>query len=223
MQRPIRLILEPCSALSSRSLATPSQPRDLDGNESRHGISAHSPLARLSTPGEQQAMSHPVPACHPRRPSRRAARSLRQANLLVVTPSPPTLGAQHIDLHSQRDLKARLMGWSSRDPAPPAKNKEPHHVCCKHCDRRDWYRYRQNSYRVVATTRVAPSCCGQSGRVTKWKLDSPICRVASSAWRPASVHCSASIWMGRRGNLDGESVSRRSDDCRADCRAQEFC
>ncbi|MCP1838243.1 hypothetical protein ACVIHI_000386 [Bradyrhizobium sp. USDA 4524] len=35
--------------------------------------------------------------------------------------------------------------------------------------------------------------------------------------------CSASIWMGRRGNLDGESVSRRSDDCRADCRAQEFC
>ena len=35
--------------------------------------------------------------------------------------------------------------------------------------------------------------------------------------------CSASIWMGRRGNLDGESVSRRSHDCRADCRAQEFC
>ncbi len=35
--------------------------------------------------------------------------------------------------------------------------------------------------------------------------------------------CSASIWMGRRGNLDGESVSRRSNDCRADCRAQEFC
>lgn len=31
-----------------------------------------------------------------------------KADLLVVTPSPPTLGAQHIDLHSRRDLKARL-------------------------------------------------------------------------------------------------------------------
>jgi hypothetical protein len=26
-----------------------------------------------------------------------------------------------------------------------------------------------------------------------------------------------------RDNLDGESVSRRGDDCRDDCRAQEFC
>jgi hypothetical protein len=42
-------------------------------------------------------------------------------------------------------------------------------------------------------------------------------------YRSGFPECSASIWMGRRGNLDGESVSRRSNDCRADCRAQEFC
>src|SRR5204863_6469635 len=36
-----------------------------------------------------------------------------KANLLVVTPSPPTLGTQHIDLHSPRDLKARLKVKSS--------------------------------------------------------------------------------------------------------------
>ncbi|MES5485126.1 hypothetical protein QMZ05_20420 [Bradyrhizobium sp. INPA03-11B] len=31
-----------------------------------------------------------------------------KADLLVVTPSPPAFGAQHINLHSPRDLKARL-------------------------------------------------------------------------------------------------------------------
>jgi hypothetical protein len=88
--------------------------RDLDGNKSRRRISAQSTLPRLSTPGEQQAMSHPVPA-------RDAADRLAspqglfdKANLLVVTPSSPTLGAQHIDLHSPRDLKARLKAKSSR-------------------------------------------------------------------------------------------------------------
>lgn len=36
-----------------------------------------------------------------------------KANLLVVPPSPPTLGAQHIDLHSPHDLKAKLKVRSS--------------------------------------------------------------------------------------------------------------
>src|SRR5262249_10900010 len=74
---------------------------------------AQSTLARLSTPSEQQAVSHPVPA----RDAADRLASLQglfdKANLLVVTPSPPTLGAQHIDLHSPRDLKARLKVKSS--------------------------------------------------------------------------------------------------------------
>jgi hypothetical protein len=86
---------------------------DLDWNESWLGISAQSTLARLSTPSEQQAVSHPVPA----RDAADRLASLQglfdKANLLVVTPSPPTLGAQHIDLHSPRDLKARLKVKSS--------------------------------------------------------------------------------------------------------------
>ncbi|MET3911304.1 hypothetical protein ABID59_005667 [Bradyrhizobium sp. S3.3.6] len=87
--------------------------RDLDRNESWYGISAQSALARLSTPGEQQAVSHPVPA----RDAADRLASLQglfdKANLLVVTPSPPTLGAQDIDLHSRRDLKARFKVKSS--------------------------------------------------------------------------------------------------------------
>ena len=59
-------------------------------------------------------MSHPVPA----RDAADRLASLQglfdKANLLVVTPSSPTLGAQHIDLHSPRDLKARLKAKSSR-------------------------------------------------------------------------------------------------------------
>jgi hypothetical protein len=47
-------------------------------------------LARLSTPSEQQAVSHPVPA----RDAADRLASLQglfdKANLLVVTPSPPT-------------------------------------------------------------------------------------------------------------------------------------
>lgn len=82
--------------------------RDLDGNESWPSISAQSPLARLSTPREQQAVSHPVPA----RDAADRLASLQalfdKANLLVVTPSPPTLGAQHIDLHSPVTLKLDL-------------------------------------------------------------------------------------------------------------------
>lgn len=88
--------------------------RDLDGNKSRRRISAQSTLPRLSPRGEQQAMSHPVPA----RDAADRLASLQglfdKANLLVVTPSPPTLGAQHIDLHSPHDLKARLKAKSSR-------------------------------------------------------------------------------------------------------------
>ena len=58
-------------------------------------------------------MSHPVPA----RDAADCLTSLEglfdKANLLVVTPAPPTLSAQHIDLHSPRDLKARLKVKSS--------------------------------------------------------------------------------------------------------------
>ncbi|MCK1592890.1 MULTISPECIES: hypothetical protein [unclassified Bradyrhizobium] len=72
---------------------------DLDRNKSWHEISARSPLVRLSAPGEQQAVSHPVPA---REAADRLA-SLQMANLLVAAPSPPTFGAL-----SLRDLKARL-------------------------------------------------------------------------------------------------------------------
>lgn len=42
---------------------------------------------------------------------------LDKPDLLVVTPSSPTLGAQHIDLHSPRDLKARLKVKSSGHPS----------------------------------------------------------------------------------------------------------
>lgn len=53
---------------------------DLDRNKSWHEISARSPLVRLSAPGEQQAVSHPVPA---REAADRLA-SLQMANLLVA-------------------------------------------------------------------------------------------------------------------------------------------
>ena len=70
-------------------------------------------LIHLSTPREQQAMSHPAPA----RDAADRLASLQglsdKANFLVVTPSSPALGAQHIDLHSPRDLKARLKAKSS--------------------------------------------------------------------------------------------------------------
>lgn len=36
-----------------------------------------------------------------------------KANLPVVTPSPPTRGAQNLDLHSPRDFKAKLKVKSS--------------------------------------------------------------------------------------------------------------
>ncbi|MBB4383132.1 hypothetical protein [Bradyrhizobium sp. SBR1B] len=52
-------------------------------------------------------MSHPVPACHHADRLAGLQGLFDKADLLVVTPSPPTLGAQHIDLHSRRDLKAR--------------------------------------------------------------------------------------------------------------------
>lgn len=58
-----------------------------------------------------------------------------KANLLVVTPSPPTLGAQHIDLHSPGDLKARLKVKSSarqsnytRRPPPGGYHEGPQHL-----------------------------------------------------------------------------------------------
>jgi len=58
-------------------------------------------------------MSHPVPACHPADRLAGLQGLFDKADLLVVTPLPPTLGAQHIDLHSRRDLKARLKVKSS--------------------------------------------------------------------------------------------------------------
>ncbi|TYL81638.1 IS66 family insertion sequence element accessory protein TnpB [Bradyrhizobium cytisi] len=45
-------------------------------------------------------------------------------------------------------------------------------------------------------------------------------RHAQETWRPTIARQSG--W-GARDNQDGESVSRRRDDCRDDCRAQEFC
>jgi hypothetical protein len=36
----------------------------------------------------------------------------------------------------------------------------------------------KNSFHVVATMRAAPSCCGKSGRVAKWKRGSPLYRLA---------------------------------------------
>ena len=45
----------------------------------------------------------------------------------------------------------------------------------------------KNSFHVVARMRAAPSCCGKSGRVAKWKRGSPICDRVSSGWRPASA------------------------------------
>ena len=45
--------------------------------------------------------------------------------LLVVTPSPPTLGAQHIDLHSPRDLKARFRVKSSSHLFNCARRSSP--------------------------------------------------------------------------------------------------
>lgn len=54
---------------------------------------------RACRPGEQQAVSHRVPA----REAADRLVSLQMANLLVAAPSPPTFGAL-----SLRDLKARL-------------------------------------------------------------------------------------------------------------------
>ncbi len=34
------------------------------------------------------------------------------------------------------------------------------------------------SFHIVATMRTAPSCCGKSGCVARWKRGSPICRLA---------------------------------------------
>jgi len=48
-----------------------------------------------------------------------------KANLLVVAPSPPTLGAQHIDLHSPRDLKARPKVKSSARLSNYARRPPP--------------------------------------------------------------------------------------------------
>ena len=36
----------------------------------------------------------------------------------------------------------------------------------------------KNSFHVVGHVRAAPSCCGKSGRVAKWKRGSPIHRLA---------------------------------------------
>jgi hypothetical protein len=36
----------------------------------------------------------------------------------------------------------------------------------------------KNSFHLVAAMRAAPSCCGKSGRVAKWKRGSPIYRLA---------------------------------------------
>ena len=58
-------------------------------------------------------MSHSVPARHAADCLANLQGLFDQANLLVVTPSSPTLGAQHIDLHSPCDLKARLKVKSS--------------------------------------------------------------------------------------------------------------
>ncbi len=80
---------------------------------------------RLSTPGEQQAMSHPVPACHPADRLAGLQGLFDKAHLLVLTPSPPTLGAQHIDLHSRRDLKARVKVKSLGRPANYTRRSPP--------------------------------------------------------------------------------------------------
>ena len=92
-----------------------SRPRsNLDRNKRRHGLSAQSTLPRLPTPGEQQALSHPVPARDAAHRLASLQRLFNQANLLVVTPSSPTFSAQDLDLHSPHDLKARLKATSSR-------------------------------------------------------------------------------------------------------------
>lgn len=52
-----------------------------------------------------------------------------KANLLVVTPSPPTLGAQHIDLHSPGDLKARLKVKSSARQSNYTRRPPPGGYC----------------------------------------------------------------------------------------------
>jgi hypothetical protein len=57
-------------------------------------------------------MSHPVRVCHAADGLAGLQGLFDKANLLVVTPSPPTLGAEHIDLHSC-DLKAGLKVKSS--------------------------------------------------------------------------------------------------------------
>src|SRR5581483_2581435 len=67
---------------------------------------------------------------------------------------------------------------------------------------------------------VPPKLYGGTERVVAWLVDE---LVDLGHHVTLFASCSASIWMGRRGNLDSESVSRRRNDCRADCRAQEFC
>lgn len=75
-------------------------------------------------------MSHPVPTCHAADRLAGLQGLFDKADLLVVIPSPPTLGTQHIDLHSRRDLKARLKVKSSgllanytRRPPPEGDTK----------------------------------------------------------------------------------------------------
>ena len=45
----------------------------------------------------------------------------------------------------------------------------------------------KDSFHVVRQVRTAPSCCGKSRRVAKWKRGSPINRLALSARKPASA------------------------------------
>ncbi|MFK4532231.1 hypothetical protein ABIA00_000414 [Bradyrhizobium ottawaense] len=72
---------------------------DFDRNENWHGVTAQAALARLPTPGEQQARSHPMPARDPADRLTSLQGLLNKSDLLVVTPSAPALGAQYLHLH----------------------------------------------------------------------------------------------------------------------------
>src|SRR5260370_1337126 len=72
--------------------------------------------------------------------------------------------------------------------------------------------------------RAAPSHCGKSGRVAKWKRGSPICRPAWSAWRPASARMLRVIeelagdWRRMDQRIDGlsgeiEALARQDQAC----------
>jgi hypothetical protein len=81
-----------------------------------------------------------VPTCHAADRLAGLQGLFDKADLLVVTPSPPTLGAQHIDLHSRRDLKARLKVKSSGRLAnytrrPPPEEYAGKRDCGHHCHR----------------------------------------------------------------------------------------